>query len=120
VIIGAHAIIFTTDAEGVRSFLHDTLGLSSVDAGSGWPIFGLPPDELAVHPTEGETHDELYLTTDDVYATVPELEAKRVRFTRPIRDAGWGLLTALGRPDGRDLGLDEPKHPRPPGSAASL
>jgi hypothetical protein len=36
------------------------------DAGSGWPIFGLPPAELAVHPTEGDTHDELYLTTDDV------------------------------------------------------
>jgi hypothetical protein len=35
VIIGAHVIIFTTDADGVRSFLHDTLGLSSVDAGGG-------------------------------------------------------------------------------------
>jgi hypothetical protein len=67
VITGAHAIIFTKDAEGVRGFVRDTLGLSSVDAGGGWPIFGLlPPTELAVDPTEGETHDELYLTTDDL------------------------------------------------------
>ena len=119
-IIGAHAIIFTTDADAVRSFLHDTLGLSSVDAGSGWPIFGLPPAELAIHPTEGEKHDELYLMTDDVYATVAKLEAKGVKFTRPIKDAGWGLLTALELPDGRELGLYEPKHPRPSDSATSL
>jgi hypothetical protein len=120
VIIGAHAIIFTTDADGVRRFLHDALGLSSVDAGGDWPIFGLPPAELAVHPTDGETHDELYLMTDDVYATMAELEAKGVKFTRPIRDAGWGLLTALELPDGRELGLSEPKHPRPSDLATSV
>jgi catechol 2,3-dioxygenase-like lactoylglutathione lyase family enzyme len=114
VIIGAHAIIFTKDAEAVRAFLRDKLGLASVDAGGGWPIFGLPPAELAVHPTEGETHDELYLMTDDLPATVAELETKGVRFTRPISDVGWGLLTAVELPDGRELGLYEPKHPRPP------
>jgi hypothetical protein len=65
VIIGAHAIMFTKDAAGVRAFLRDVLGLSSVDAGGGWPIFGLPPSELAVHPTDGEPRDELYLMADD-------------------------------------------------------
>lgn len=113
-ITGVHAIIFTKDAEGVRAFLHDTLGLSSVDAGGGWPIFGLAPAELAVHPTDGETHDKLYLMTADLPATVAELQAKGVKFTQPIRDAGWGLLTAVELPDGRELGLYEPKHPRPP------
>jgi catechol 2,3-dioxygenase-like lactoylglutathione lyase family enzyme len=116
VITGAHAIIFTKDAEGVRSFRRDTLGLSSVDAGGGWPMFGLPPAELAVHPTDDETHDELYLMTDDLYATVAALETKGVKFT-PIRDAGWGLLTSLELPDGRELGLYEPKNR--PGRAAS-
>jgi catechol 2,3-dioxygenase-like lactoylglutathione lyase family enzyme len=114
VITGAHAIIFTKDADGVRAFLRDVLGLSSVDAGGGWPVFGLPPAELAVHPTDGDPHDELYLMTDDLYATVAKLQDRGVKFTRPIKDAGWGLLTALELPDGRELALYEPRHPRPP------
>jgi catechol 2,3-dioxygenase-like lactoylglutathione lyase family enzyme len=113
VISGAHAIIFTKDADSVRAFLRDVLGLSSVDAGGGWPIFGLPPAELAVHPTDGEPHNELYLMADDRYATVAELQAKGVKFTRPITDAGWGQLTALELPDGRELAIYEPRHPRP-------
>jgi hypothetical protein len=75
-ITGAHAIMFTKDAAGVRAFLRDVLGLSSVDAGGGWPIFGLPPSELAVHPTDGEPRDELYLMADDLNATVAELQAR--------------------------------------------
>lgn len=118
-ITGAHAIIFTNDADGVRAFLRDTLGLSSVDAGGGWPIFGLPPAELAVHPADGESHDEIYLMTDDLHATMAQLQEKGVRFTQPIRDAGWGLLTALELPDGRELALYEASHPRPRGRAAS-
>jgi len=117
-ITGAHAIIFTKDADGVRAFLRDVLGLSSVDAGGGWPIFGLPPAELAVHPTDGDPRDELYLMTDDLYATVANLQDRGVKFTRPIKDAGWGLLTGLELPDGRELALYEPRHPRPPGPSA--
>jgi predicted enzyme related to lactoylglutathione lyase len=115
VITGAHAIIFTKDPEGVRAFFRDALGLSSVDAGGGWLLFALPPAELAVHPTDDETHHELYLMCDDVHATVEELQDKGVKFTRPITDAGWGLLTALELPDGSELALYEPRHPRPLG-----
>lgn len=75
----------------------------------------LPPAELAVHPTDGEPHDELHLMADDLYATVAELQDRGVKFTRPITDAGWGLLTALELPDGRELALYEPRHPRPLG-----
>ena len=44
---GLHAVIFSEQAERLREFLGDTLGFDSVDAGGGWPIFGLPPAELA-------------------------------------------------------------------------
>jgi hypothetical protein len=47
---------------------------------------------------------------------VAELNDKGVKFTRPIEDAGWGLVTALELPDGRELALYEPRHPRPPAS----
>ena len=39
---GVHAIVFTKNPEGVRAFFRDVLGLASVDAGGGWPIFALP------------------------------------------------------------------------------
>ncbi len=65
-ISGVHAMIFSRDAEGVRAFFRDVLGLPSVDAGGGWLIFALPPAELGVHPAEGDGHHELYLMCDDL------------------------------------------------------
>jgi catechol 2,3-dioxygenase-like lactoylglutathione lyase family enzyme len=110
VINGAHAIIFSKDADAVRSFLRDALGFPSVDAGGGWLIFALPPTELAAHPTEGAAHHELYLMCDDIHATVAELTAKGVEFSRPISDERFGLITAIKMPGGGELALYEPKH----------
>ena len=45
-IIGAHSIIYSTNAEADRAFLRDVLRLSHVDVGEGWLIFGLPPAEV--------------------------------------------------------------------------
>jgi len=50
VITGAHAIVYSTDAEADRAFFREVLGFRSVDAGDGWLIFALPPAELAAHP----------------------------------------------------------------------
>ena len=118
-ITGAHAILFTPDADAVRAFLRDVLEFPSVDAGDGWLILALPPAELAAHPAEGAGHHELYLMCDDVHATVAELEARGVEFTRPVSDEGFGLLTAIRLPGGGELGLYEPRHPIPPRPAVS-
>lgn len=48
---GAHVVLFSSDPEADRVFLHDVLGFRGVDAGEGWLIFKLPPAETAVHPT---------------------------------------------------------------------
>jgi catechol 2,3-dioxygenase-like lactoylglutathione lyase family enzyme len=114
VITGAHTVMFTHDADALRAFLGDVLGLDSVDAGGGWLIFALPPAEVAAHPSDGDPSIELYLMCDDVDATVSELEAKGVQFTRPVSDEGWGLVTAMRVPGGGELGLYEPRHPTPP------
>jgi predicted enzyme related to lactoylglutathione lyase len=111
VISGVHAVLFSSDADGVRAFMRDVLGFASVDAGGGWLIFALPPAELAAHPSEGDAHVELYLMCDDVEAKVAELEAKGVEFSRPITDEGWGRVTAIRLPGGGELGLYEPRHP---------
>ena len=113
VITGVHAIIFTKEVEGVRAFFRDVLGFPSIDAGGGWTIFALPPAELAAHPTEQDDRHELYLMCDDIHGTVEELKGKGVEFTRPIIDAGWGLMTALELPGGGELPLYEPRHPSP-------
>ena len=34
-ITGVHALVFSSDAEAVRAFFRDVLGLASVDAGGG-------------------------------------------------------------------------------------
>jgi len=113
VITGVHAIVFSPEAEKVRGFLADTLGMASVDAGGGWPIFALPPAELAVHPAEQASH-QLYLMCDDIHATLAELTAKGAVVARDVADQGWGLLAAIRLPDGSELAVYEPRHPSPP------
>jgi predicted enzyme related to lactoylglutathione lyase len=113
VITGVHAIVFTQDPAGVRAFFRDVLDLPSVDAGGGWPVFALPPAELAAHPTAEQGHHQLYLMCDNIEATVEQLRSKGVEFTADIADAGWGLITTLRLPDGSELPLYEPKHPSP-------
>jgi catechol 2,3-dioxygenase-like lactoylglutathione lyase family enzyme len=113
VITGAHAVMFSRDADGLRAFLRDVLGFANVDAGGGWLIFALPPAELAAHPSETGGRHELYLMCDDIEATVAELEAKGVELTRPVSDEGFGLMTAMRVPGGDELGLYEPRHATP-------
>jgi catechol 2,3-dioxygenase-like lactoylglutathione lyase family enzyme len=113
VINGVHAIVFSPQAEQVRAFFTDVLGLSSVDAGRGWLIFALPPAELAVHPADGDPRHELYLMCDDIEATLAELRDKGVEIARDVTDQGWGLLAAIRLPDGGELPIYEPRHPSP-------
>ena len=113
-ITGMHAIVFSPQAERVRAFFADVLGLSSADAGGGWLIFALPPAELAVHPADGESHHELYLMCDNIQETLAELTARGAEMARDVSDQGWGLLAAIRLPDGSELPIYEPRHLSPP------
>ena len=112
-ITGAHAIVYSRDADADRAFFRDVLGFPSVDAGGGWLIFALPPAELTAHPGDAGGRHELYLMCDEIESTVAELQAKGVEFTAPVSDQGFGLLTSLKLPGGGELGLYEPRHPIP-------
>ena len=111
-ITGAHAILYSKNADADRAFIHDVLRFPSVDVGGGWLIFGLPPSEVAVHPSEGGTAHELYLLCDDVQAFVGEM-ARRGIACSPVQNRGWGLLTNLTLPGGGALGVYQPRHARP-------
>ena len=110
---GVHAVVFSREADKVRAFFADVLGLAAVDAGGGWLIFALPPAELAVHPADGDGHHELYLMCDDIQATLTELRGKGVEVAREVSDQRWGLMAAIRLPDGSEFPIYEPRHPSP-------
>ena len=110
---GAHVIVYSRDAEADRQFFRDVLRFPNVDAGHGWLIFALPPSEVAVHPPEtGDTH-ELFLMCDDIRAEIANLDARQVPHTG-IDEQRWGSIIRLTLPGGGQLGVYQPKHPRPP------
>ena len=114
-IIGAHALLYTSEPEAVRDIFKDVFGWKHVDAGHGWLIFALPPAELGVHPSEGPTFDEgvrhqLSLMCDDLDATVAELRAKGLEIVGEPEAAPWGLTTTIVLPGGLDLMLYQPRH----------
>lgn len=96
-ITGAHSIIYITDAEADRAFLRDVLKLTHVDVGNGWMLFGLPPAEVAVHPSEKNDVHEFYLMCDDVNAFIAELKKHNIAFD-PVQDRGYVLATELTLP----------------------
>jgi len=108
---GIHALIYNKEADKLRAFFRDVLGLPSVDAGQGWLIFALPPAELGIHPTEEQGHHRIYLMCDDLRATVEELRSKGVELEGPVQEQAWGSLTTIRIPGGEVLHLYQPKHP---------
>jgi len=109
---GAHSIIYSTNPEADRAFLRDVLKLPNVDVGHGWLIFGLPPAEVAVHPSDKNNVHEFYLMCDDVEALITEMNKNNVSCT-PLQNLGWGLLTQITLPGGGKLGIYQPRHARP-------
>lgn len=121
-ITAVHTLVYADDADAARAFFRDVLRFPHVDAGRGWLIFGTGPSELGVHPTaeaggDGQPdwstspHHEISLMCDDIQATVTELTAKGVEFTREVRDDGFGLTTNFVVPGAGEMMLYQPRHP---------
>ena len=111
-ITGAHSIIYSTNAEADRAFLRDVLKLTNVDVGEGWLIFGLPPAEVAIHPSQKNDVHEFYFMCDDIEAFIAEMNKRDIP-CRPVQDQGYGLFTELTLPGGGKLGIYQPRHARP-------
>jgi hypothetical protein len=111
-IIGAHSILYSKAAESDREFLRDVLKMPYVDVHGGWLIFGLPPAEVAIHPSEKNDVHEFYLMVDDVDAFVADLSRRGVNCS-PVQSMGWGMLTQVTLPGGGKLGVYQPRHGRP-------
>jgi catechol 2,3-dioxygenase-like lactoylglutathione lyase family enzyme len=109
---GAHAILYSKNAEADRAFFRDILGFKHVDVGHGWLIFALPPSELAVHPAEEDEKHELYLMCEDINEFHSEMKREHIECS-DIVTAGWGLITHVKLPGGGKLGVYQPRHERP-------
>jgi hypothetical protein len=109
---GAHAIIYSKNAEADRALLKDVFQFKHVDVGGGWLIFGLPPAEVAVHPSDENDVHELYLMTDDITEFAAEMKKRGIACT-PVHSQPWGLLTHITLPGGGKLGVYAPTHARP-------
>ena len=118
---GTHILIYSRKAAADKKFFKEVLKCPSVDVGGGWLIFGLPPTELAFHPSPDVISHELYLMCDDIYQFVEEMKTHNIECSRISSQGGWGLLTEITLPSGGKLGVYQPKHSRPkPMKAVSI
>ena len=111
---GMHAMFYSSEADALRSFLKDKLGLPATDVGGGWMIFDAPEADLGVHPTEGDgvasgTAD-ISFYCDDITRTVAELRRRGVEFTQEVEDHGYGLVTFFKVPGNFKVQLYQAKY----------
>src|SRR5688572_19300409 len=112
-IVGTHVVIASNAAKADHEFFRDVLGLSAVDAGGGYLIFGLPASEASIHQSDGPVpQHELYFLCEDANSFVADMQERGVECD-PIQDQGWGLVVQIKLPSGAPLNVYEPRHERP-------
>ncbi|HEV8338786.1 MAG TPA: VOC family protein [bacterium] len=97
------------EAEELRGFIRDKLGLSFTDLGEGWLIFDPRAAEIGCHPSERGYH-EISFTCDDIQQTMVQLKTRGVEFTADVSDRGHGLVTRFRFPGGHEVELYQPKY----------
>jgi catechol 2,3-dioxygenase-like lactoylglutathione lyase family enzyme len=111
---GMHAMFYSSEADALRAFLRDKLGLAGTDVGGGWLIFDAPEADLGVHPIDGSEvasgSADISFYCDDIAQTVAELRARGVEFTQEPEDHGYGLVTFFNVPGGFKVQLYQPKY----------
>lgn len=111
---GMHAMFYSSQADALRAFLVDKLGLAGTDVGGGWLIFDTPEADIGVHPTDGKEvasgTSDISFYCDNINETVSELKSRGVEFTQEVEDHGYGLVTFFNVPGGFKVQLYEPKY----------
>lgn len=110
---GMHAMFYSSQADELRTFLRDKLGLAGADVGGGWLIFDAPEADLGVHPADDGTvsgASDISFYCDDIVATVAELKSRGVEFTADVADHGYGLVTYFKVPGDFKVQLYQPRY----------
>lgn len=116
---GVHAMFYSSEAEALRAFLRDKLGLSATDIGDGWLIFDVPECEIGCHPADpgqgaASGLHNISFYCDDIRETVSELEGRGVQFLDEIQDRGYGLVTHFRMPGEIEVQLYQPRYAKDP------
>ena len=115
-IVAAHMLFYTPEPEALRTVLRERLGwpyVESNDPPDGWQIFALPPSEVAVHPSDGDTKHQIAFMCDDLERTMDELRAKGIEFRCEPEEESFGITTTMLLPGGVEILLYEPRHQTP-------
>ena len=111
---GMHAMFYSTNADALRLFFRDKLGLPATDVGGGWLIFDAPEADLGVHPTDGTAPpsgtSDVSFYCDDIKRTVADLTERGVEFTQEVEDHGYGFVTHFKVPGDFKVQLYQPKY----------
>jgi catechol 2,3-dioxygenase-like lactoylglutathione lyase family enzyme len=111
---GLHAMFYSSQADELRAFLRDKLGLRGSDVGGGWLIFDPPEADLGVHPTDDNDVPsgtaDISFYCDDIAETVRELGSRGVEFADEVQDRGYGLVTHFKVPGGFVVQLYQPRY----------
>lgn len=112
---GVHAMFYTDQAEELRAFLRDKLGLPCKDVGEGWLIFDFAEADMGAHPTghpDSQPSGTHYVSfyCDDIQETVAELRERGVEFKDEISDQGYGLAIHFEMPGGVQVELYQPSY----------
>ena len=117
---GIHGLFYSTDPEATRAFFRDKVKLPGSDIGQGWWIFDFAEGDMGIHPVEdgsdAGSHDVSFYC-DDIHGTVGDLKSRGVRFTAPVEDHGYGLVTYFEAPGGVKVQLYEPRYVKGRGRA---
>ena len=111
---GMHGMFYSSEADALRIFLRDKIGLPATDVGGGWLIFNAPEADLGVHPIEGAEPKsgtaDISFYCEDIHASVREMKARGVEFAMDVQDHGYGLVTHFKVPGGFEVQLYQPKY----------
>ena len=112
VITGAHSIIYSPDADGVRALLPRCARAAVGRRGRRLADLRAPAGRGRRPPHRRRRAPRAVSDVRRHPRHRGGARGKGVEFSRPIAEERWGSVTAIVLPGGGELGLYEPKHPQ--------
>lgn len=108
-------MFYSSDADGLRIFLRDKLGLKATDVGDGWLIFNLPEADMGCHPSDEKQGassgtQDISFYCDNIEQTVKDLKSKGVKFKGEIEERSWGKDILFNMPGNFFVHLFQPSY----------
>jgi predicted enzyme related to lactoylglutathione lyase len=87
----------------------NSLGFDIKSSDGHWITVGPKSSDFELHLCESKTLESgntgILFIADDLERTVKELEGNGVKFTKSLRDDGWGKYAMISDPDGNEFWL---------------